>query len=726
MNKKVYLFELDSVRNNDACIMIGLKALFDEIINNGNCVVISFNQLTDSRTFLSMLEKEYYFKILMYLFTHGHIKVSCYGEYKTASQYIQNAINNNLTNKVECFIFSALPVKSTHKYLLRIMLNALKNSDLSEFTKYQNEMNDEEVLQLYREIDNKGVVKQTEISPNEARKQLKLLKRFLHLILTISVNEISSNPAIEYDQTYTYFSLTQFLDVVINSLEYVIESDEVKKTWETTKQILSEINQKLQNTQNRSTWIDNIHKKMEEGVADMMPYMIALSTINLCYNYVVEHSMYGVSKHYDASALREGNASSFLNDFCNRLMAEIEAYNQNSDILLKCESTVFAHYTGTHPAWEQGIRVLENRANATKKMRKVDCVKDTVPIYESGYEKERKEQRRQNKRNICLKIFGAILSVLIIGFVNMVLSFAEDNVNMVFESILTLFAFVLLSSVVEYLFHIPDVIDCFKGIYVSIKDLVFVSSEKTVSYFNKSNFSSDAKEMLPKIKIKQIDISMELKKYISLFQKKKELFKESDTISIVDPTEQLEVIRDFEIRNNVHIGVAYESPYNSMVVDLVKDGNETYYPYERVIPTVSNGAVVAITKYKDKFVLLKQFRHALREEQIAFPRGYGQYDSKGNILADNENVVKEIEEELNGKIIKLPKYLGTVVADSGLSGNKVSVFSVELEEFSERIDYEGITGIVLMTESEIKEAIKNGNINDGFTIAALSLYNLNL
>ena len=48
--KYVYLFELDSVRKTDKEIIAGQKALYTEIVENGNIVVLTFNQLIDSRT----------------------------------------------------------------------------------------------------------------------------------------------------------------------------------------------------------------------------------------------------------------------------------------------------------------------------------------------------------------------------------------------------------------------------------------------------------------------------------------------------------------------------------------------------------------------------------------------------------------------------------------------------------------------------------------------------
>lgn len=58
MNKLVYLFELDSVRNSKEEILIGQKALFEEIFVHGNIVTLTYNQVTDSQAFLSILRND--------------------------------------------------------------------------------------------------------------------------------------------------------------------------------------------------------------------------------------------------------------------------------------------------------------------------------------------------------------------------------------------------------------------------------------------------------------------------------------------------------------------------------------------------------------------------------------------------------------------------------------------------------------------------------------------
>ena len=60
----VYLFELDSVRKSDEEVLVAQQALYDEIVGNGNCVVLALNQLTDSRAIMSMLHSDEQAKIL--------------------------------------------------------------------------------------------------------------------------------------------------------------------------------------------------------------------------------------------------------------------------------------------------------------------------------------------------------------------------------------------------------------------------------------------------------------------------------------------------------------------------------------------------------------------------------------------------------------------------------------------------------------------------------------
>ena len=184
----------------------------------------------------------------------------------------------------------------------------------------------------------------------------------------------------------------------------------------------------------------------------------------------------------------------------------------------------------------------------------------------------------------------------------------------------------------------------------------------------------------------------------------------------------IEEILNYETKHNISIGVVYKSKYNMLVVDLIRGKDGGYYTYERLIPTAQKGAVVVVPVYQGRFILLNQFRHAMRENQLAFPRGNGEITSNGKIISQEENALKEIQEELGAEIIGSPKQLGSVIADSGISGNPVMVYSVEIKQYKENKGYEGIQEIQLKTTEEMSHCIKNNEINDGFTLAAYMLY----
>lgn len=85
------------------------------------------------------------------------------------------------------------------------------------------------------------------------------------------------------------------------------------------------------------------------------------------------------------------------------------------------------------------------------------------------------------------------------------------------------------------------------------------------------------------------------------------------------------------------------------------------------------------------------FRHALRDYQYVFPRGFGE-----NGIASEKNVSKEISEEL-GAVVTETTYWGKVVADNGYCGNLSDITEPKCKE-----GYEGIKKIV-----KIFAAIRN-------------------
>ena len=130
--------------------------------------------------------------------------------------------------------------------------------------------------------------------------------------------------------------------------------------------------------------------------------------------------------------------------------------------------------------------------------------------------------------------------------------------------------------------------------------------------------------------------SKEWLEYEKLLKERPELFIPSPTLEIITDPEQ---INNFYIKTKQRLGVIYSSKWNTLLVDLVKNINGDVFTYERIIQTATGDAVVVIPKYQGNYLLLKQFRHAIRTEQYAFPRGFGE-----NGLSGEENAKKELME----------------------------------------------------------------------------------
>ena len=247
-----------------------------------------------------------------------------------------------------------------------------------------------------------------------------------------------------------------------------------------------------------------------------------------------------------------------------------------------------------------------------------------------------------------------------------------------------------------------DIKEAFQTLFSAIIDIYFIATHKVKEkYVNESIIHI----------FEQANLEEEIK-YMKLYnQQDNELFKGKDLIS----KEELKngyLLREYALEHGVKMGMAYKSRYHMMLVDLVKDKQNKPFAYERVINTVTKGAIVVIVKKQDKYILLHQYRHSMGKEQWCFPRGYGEVGIKAV-----DNVRKEVKEELNADIVCEPKALGQVVADSGLCGTLVDVYLAEIEHYDLKDDYEGIHDIKEVTEEELY----NMNINDGFTLAALTL-----
>ena len=200
--------------------------------------------------------------------------------------------------------------------------------------------------------------------------------------------------------------------------------------------------------------------------------------------------------------------------------------------------------------------------------------------------------------------------------------------------------------------------------------------------------------------------------YEKLMKERPELFAQNEQLQICLDRD---IILDYMNGTGRPIGVLFKSPYSIMVVDLVSDADGKLFAYERLLPAMVNDAVVTVPKLGDKYVLLKQYRHSLRRELIAFPRGFGE-----NGLSAEENAAKELSEEIGASVTEA-RLIGHVEPDSGMIGNSVAVVVCTVDGAQLKPGYEGIKELILLSGDELAEWIKDGRITDGYTLAAFAL-----
>jgi ADP-ribose pyrophosphatase len=111
--------------------------------------------------------------------------------------------------------------------------------------------------------------------------------------------------------------------------------------------------------------------------------------------------------------------------------------------------------------------------------------------------------------------------------------------------------------------------------------------------------------------------------------------------------------------------------------------------------------------------LLKIFRHALRQFVLELPRGFG-VDGQ----TDEQNAIRELKEEIGGEIKNIFP-LGCMSENSGLGDGYAVLFFAEIEgNLNSTGIEEGIEKIVLVPTNEFLCMVRDGNIDDSFTLAA--------
>ncbi len=206
-----------------------------------------------------------------------------------------------------------------------------------------------------------------------------------------------------------------------------------------------------------------------------------------------------------------------------------------------------------------------------------------------------------------------------------------------------------------------------------------------------------------------------IEEYLMLAKERPHLFTNEGLEVILDK----DVIEEFEANGGREIGIAYESPWRYLLVDLVRNSAGKLFAYERVVP-VKTGGVAILPVYDGEIVLIREYRHPVQGYRWEIPRGFG---SQG--ITSRQNAAKELAEETGIKSAKF-RQLGKMNTDSGLTSDQVDLFLAEVEELSISLENkertEAIERVRLFSKEEIREMIRDHEMVDSFTLSALSIY----
>ncbi|MES2765311.1 MAG: NUDIX hydrolase [Bacteroidota bacterium] len=170
-----------------------------------------------------------------------------------------------------------------------------------------------------------------------------------------------------------------------------------------------------------------------------------------------------------------------------------------------------------------------------------------------------------------------------------------------------------------------------------------------------------------------------------------------------------------KILRQISSEVKFSNPFWNYRFDKysLPNGNEGEYHYVE-----TRGSVMVVPKLKDgSFILLRQYRYLNQRLSIEFPGG-GILRGK----SAEESAEIELQEESGFKAGKITQ-IGQFNPCNGITSEMCSVFFAdELEK--EKIGHDTSEEFepVIMTTDEINRAIQSGDLWDGMTMAAWSLY----
>ena len=463
MNKYIYLFELDSVCPSVSQIQHGQNKLFEETLVNGNFVVLSYNQLTDSKAFLAAVYNQLSYSYIVELFKIGVFKVTPYNDIRTASQYVQQCIDRCLSDDEDIFLFSGVPIYSNqdNRPLLKKINRALKYSDI-------------------------GIL-EDELKSNPNNVALEFIIRYVRLILILSVENLAK---LELSRPPTQ-SLSNILKIIINhyndqlkheNVNFGINNELVKTTLITLSSIETEILCFSQGINSRSVWINSLNNLTNQYSGDTLKLCEII--INLAYNYTIQENIDKVYKKYQTIG-----DDIFFQDFEKRIKRNWLAYINGHYACYQFDNADITIYQQVSiPQWGTANRILS-------KVHTYKSINSDI----NNRSVNRFLWRKKLYRYFIMTFLTTLAYIGVFVLTEQVVDLLKEFLSQYYEGlfdrisntkyiskiinvIISTIIFGLLGSYIARIFKLPDILEGISSIYVGIKDLIVI----LIYFFNKN------------------------------------------------------------------------------------------------------------------------------------------------------------------------------------------------------------------------------------------------
>jgi ADP-ribose pyrophosphatase len=160
------------------------------------------------------------------------------------------------------------------------------------------------------------------------------------------------------------------------------------------------------------------------------------------------------------------------------------------------------------------------------------------------------------------------------------------------------------------------------------------------------------------------------------------------------------------------VGIAFRDQYVLVLRDAVRYIDGSLGTYIRAVdPRPASPGVVVLPLWRGQVLMIRHFRHATRSWHLEIPRGAG-------LAPDpHESAHRELAEEIGASGVRLIE-LGEIYPDTGLTNSRVALFCAEVESYNAPEAIEGITEILPTSVAQFEEMIRDGELEDGFLLAA--------